>query len=97
MLIAISKYLKPLPEVDLHRDEHRKFLKTLLSSNKLVVSGRQNPPVGGVIITQIKSIEEFKKILAEDPFCKAGVSEYTIIEFIPNLFDDPIRAYVDSE
>jgi uncharacterized protein YciI len=87
MLIAISTYLKPLPEVDVYRDEHKKYLQSLYSSGKLITSGRQNPPVGGVIIAKIESVEEFKQVLAEDPFCKAGVTEYKIIEFTPTLFD----------
>jgi hypothetical protein len=72
MLIAISKYTKPLSEVDVHRP-----------------GGRQNPPVGGVIIAKTKSREEFQNILDNDPFTKAGVAEYKIIEFTPG-FHDPL-------
>lgn len=95
MLLAISKYLKPLTEVDVYRDEHRKYLKSLHASGKLMVSGRQNPPVGGVIIAKIKSLDEFKLILAEDFFFKTGVAEYKIIEFNPTLFDNSIYALLE--
>jgi uncharacterized protein YciI len=95
MLIAISTYLKPLPEVDVYRDAHKKFLQSLYASGKLIASGRQNPPIGGVIITKIKSVEEFKQILSDDPFCKAGVTEYKVIDFTPTLFD-PIYSCLNS-
>ncbi len=35
MLVAISKYLKPLDEVDLHRAKHHQYLKPLFESKKL--------------------------------------------------------------
>lgn len=95
MLIAISTYLKPLTEVDVHREEHRKYLKSLHASGKLLISGRQNPPVGGVIIARIKSLDEFKLILAEDPFFKSGMVEYKITEFNPTLFDEVIHSHLE--
>ena len=94
MLIAISNYLKPLIEVDVYRDAHRHYLKALQASGKLIISGRQNPPVGGVIIAKMRSLDEFKQILREDPFFKAKVAEYNIIEFDPTLFDEAISALI---
>lgn len=85
MLIAISKYLKSLEEVDVHRKKHHEYLKPLFASGKLLISGRQNPPVGGVIMSKILSLAEFKEILREDPFSQAGVARYEVIEFTPVL------------
>jgi uncharacterized protein YciI len=90
MLIAISKYTKPLSEVDVYRQEHHKYMKPLFETGKLFIAGRQNPPSGGVIIAKTQSCDEFQKILDNDPFTKAGVAEYTIIEFNPTFFDDSI-------
>lgn len=86
MFIAISNYLRPLSEVDVHRPEHQAFLKQLLADGKLLTSGRQNPPTGGIIISTIQSRAEFEQLLANDPFAKAGIAKYTIIEFNPSFY-----------
>lgn len=88
MLIAISKYLKPAAEIDQYRPEHHKYIKPLFEAGILLVSGRQNPPIGAVIIAKIESRDEFQKILANDPFVKAGVAEYTITEFTPVFYHE---------
>lgn len=87
MLIAISKYLKPLNEVDEHRPAHHAFLRSLFNEGKLLASGRQHDNSGGVIIAKTLSREEFEAMLAEDPFTKAGASQYTIFEFSPSFYD----------
>ncbi len=89
MLIAILKYTKPLEDVDALTPEHRHYLKTVYDQNKLLVSGRLNPRTGGVIIAKNISRAEFEKILSEDPFVK--VSEHTILEFTPSLYDDCLK------
>ena len=91
MLVAISKYPKPLKEVDVYRTEHHEYLKLLFKQGKLLAAGRQNSNVGGVIIAKTNSKEEFAELLANDPFVKAGVTEYEIFEFMPSFYDDSIK------
>ncbi|PIR11433.1 MAG: GTP cyclohydrolase [Gammaproteobacteria bacterium CG11_big_fil_rev_8_21_14_0_20_46_22] len=88
MLIAISKYLKPLSDVDEHRPAHHAFLKALLAEGKLIASGRQHDSSGGVIMVKGLSREEFAATLAEDPFVKAGASQYTIVEFSLSFYNE---------
>ncbi len=88
MFIAISKYKKPLAEVDVYRAEHHQYVKSLFAAGKLLVCGRQNPPVGGVIIAITQTLAEFEIILENDPFTKADVAEYNIIEVKPSFYDD---------
>lgn len=87
MFIAISQYKKPLPEVDLHRDAHRAYIKPYFSDGRLLAGGRQNPPSGGIIITKHATRAEFEEILKNDPFVKAGVAHYQIFEFQPHFYD----------
>lgn len=94
MLIAISHYTKTLEEVDLHRDSHIDYIKKLILDRKLLAAGRQTPPTGAVVIANAISLDEFKKILAEDPYCRVGVAEYKIIEFNPVLCDESFRAVI---
>lgn len=94
MLIAISNYTKSLEEVDSHRIAHIDYIKNLISTHKLLAAGRQTPPTGAVIIANNISLDEFKYILAEDPYCKEGVAEYKIIEFNPVLCDESFKAFI---
>lgn len=94
MLIALSHYTKSLEEVDLHRNAHIDYINHLISTHKLLAAGRQTPPTGAVVIANHISREEFKTILAEDPYTHAGVAEYQIIEFNPVLCDESFRAFI---
>lgn len=94
MLMALSNYTKSLDEVNQYRDQHIDYLKHLISANKLLVAGRQAPPIGAVIIAKNISLEEFKTILAKDPYTQAGVADYQIIEFNPALCDEGFKAFI---
>jgi uncharacterized protein YciI len=96
MFIAILKYIKPLAEVDAVLTVHRAYLKGLFDQNKLLVCGTQNPRVGGVIISMNVSREEFEKILKEDPFSKAGMIEYQIIEFAPTFYNSILKSVLEK-
>ncbi|HEY5339811.1 MAG TPA: YciI family protein [Candidatus Aquilonibacter sp.] len=81
--MLLSRYLKPLDEVDRWVGEHRAFLERHFESGELLISGPQNPRTGGVIVTHEISREAVEAMLANDPFVREGVSEYQIIEFKP--------------
>lgn len=83
MFVLLSRYLKPLDEVDKVTAEHRAFLEEHYASGDLLISGPQNPRTGGVIITKEMTREAVEAMLANDPFVKHGLSEYQIIEFKP--------------
>jgi len=50
IFIAVLTYKKTLEEVSKFRPEHLDFLETYYKSGKFIVSGRQTPPEGGIII-----------------------------------------------
>lgn len=87
MFIAISKYKKPLNEVDLYRDKHRAYINPYFSDGTLLAGGRQNPPVGGIIISKKSSREQFEAILRNDPYVLENIAEYQIFEFSPILWN----------
>ena len=82
MFVLLSRYVKSLDEVNRVVAEHRIFLERYYDKGLFVVSGPQEPRVGGVILTADASREEIDRVLAEDPFVREGISEYQIIEFI---------------
>jgi len=84
MFLLISRYLKPLDEVDRFLVEHRAFLDRHYDSGLLIVSGSQDPRTGGVIVTADAPRAAIDRLLAEDPFVREGISSYEIIEFTPS-------------
>ncbi|WP_203812781.1 YciI family protein [Paractinoplanes tereljensis] len=81
----ISKYLVSLEEVDKARDEHLAFLDGLVKSGKLVIAGRQNPPVGGLVMIEAETEDEARALMADDPYVQRGLAEYTATGFRPSL------------
>jgi uncharacterized protein YciI len=84
MFLFVSEYQKPLDEVDQHREAHLAFLAGLNEKGHILISGRRNPPVGGVVVIDAKDLDDAKAIMAEDPFAKAGVAKYEPYEFTPS-------------
>ena len=84
MFVFVSEYQAPLEEVDEVREEHLKFLAGLNEQGRILISGRRNPPVGGVVVIDAADLEEAKAVMAEDPFAKAGVAKYEPYEFTPS-------------
>ena len=60
---------------------HVQFLKKHYASGQFVISGRNIPRDGGIILATGASRQEIEKIIREDPFCKNGLAEFRIIEF----------------
>jgi uncharacterized protein YciI len=81
MFLLLSRYVKPVKEIDRVLPEHREFLDRYYKSGLFVVSGPLNPRTGGVIVTADAPREVIDAALAEDPFVREGVSEYDIVEF----------------
>ena len=84
MFVFVSEYQRPLEEVDQHREAHLAFLAGLNEQGRILISGRRNPPVGGVVVIDADDLEQAKAIMAEDPFATSGVARYEPYEFNPS-------------
>jgi uncharacterized protein YciI len=63
---------------------HRQFLQQGYDKGQFLLSGPSIPPTGGVLIARAESLERLIEILADEPFCKAGLMRFSkIIEFNP--------------
>jgi uncharacterized protein YciI len=93
MVIITSKYVKPLNVIDSLLADHRKFLAEYYRQQKFIVSGPQNPRVGGAIIANV-GIDEAREIMKKDPFTIHGAAEYSFIEFIPGSYDERFACFV---
>jgi len=83
LYVAVSEYQRPLVEVDALRDAHWAWLQHQYDRGSVLVSGRREPPVGGVIVAAAPSPAALEALLAEDPFVRAGVARYEVIAFAP--------------
>lgn len=96
MFIVLLEYLRPLPEVDALIPAHREFLDRHYAAGHFLLSGRQEPRTGGVILATLPSRTQLDQVLQEDPFQQAGVARYQIIEFIPTMTAPDLLAYRKS-
>ncbi|MEQ1893134.1 MAG: DinB family protein [Planctomycetota bacterium] len=81
--VIASDYLAPLTEIDKLLVEHRTHLGTGYTRGLLLASGPQNPRIGGMILARAHERAELELFLAEDPFHKAGIARYHLVEFDP--------------
>lgn len=91
MFVVIIHYTKPLEEVDRHRPAHKAFLAEGYARGLFIVSGRQDPPEGGILLVKEMPREELEAFLQEDGYARAGVAEYDVIRFDP-VSHDPLFA-----
>ncbi|WP_433372757.1 YciI family protein [Actinoplanes sp. CA-142083] len=72
----ISTYLVPLDEVAKVRDEHLAFLEGLFAQGTLVAAGRQDPPVGGMVLLDVAYEAAAREVISRDPYLVRGIAEY---------------------
>lgn len=96
MFAVILKYKKPIEDVERHTPAHREFLDRYYAQGVLLISGRQNPPTGGVILAKAESRERVMGIFAEDPFMTEGVADYEFYEFTPTKFQPFLADWLAS-
>ena len=83
MYLMISTYVAPLDEVDAVRDDHLRFIDDLERRRLLVSAGRQDPPVGGVVLLAAATEGEAVALMADDPYVRRGVARYQAIGWQP--------------
>jgi len=86
MFVVLLHYVQPLSAVEQHLAAHRAYLDKHYAAGHFLASGAQVPRVGGVILARVGERAALDAILAEDPFQRAGVAEYQVVEFQPSKF-----------
>lgn len=94
MFLITLKYKKPLEIVDQYLAEHRNFLEEGYQKNYFIVSGPQNPRVGGIILSQLKNQDQVEDIIKRDPFYVKEIAEYQVIEFNPVKFHPKFEPFI---
>lgn len=83
MFVIIVRYTKSLDEIDRLLPDHAAFLEEQYQAGYFLLSGRQVPRTGGVILARARSREVLERLLLQDPFHIAGAAEYEIVEVQP--------------
>ena len=86
--IAVLRYRRPLEEVLTVTDAHRAYLLNLKERGLLLVSGPLNPRHGGALLLRVPdegAQETLDRIRDEDPYTKAGMVQYELLPWAPNL------------
>lgn len=73
----------PFEKVEPVVPAHREFLQGGYDSGLLLMSGPQNPRIGGVLIARAESLEAVQAFVDKDPYKLNGVATYRFIEFNP--------------
>jgi uncharacterized protein YciI len=82
MFVLELTYIAPENRVDAVLSEHVAWLDERYGDGTFLASGRKVPRDGGVIIAVAPDRATVEALTAEDPFVKAGVAEYRIVEFV---------------
>ncbi len=62
---------------------HRAFLQTGYERGWLLLSGPQNPRLGGIVVGRAPSLEELQAFFSADPYQTKGLASYRFVEFDP--------------
>lgn len=94
IFVITVTFTEPHSEVEKYMEAHRNFLDDALKSGSLIMSGGQNPKVGGVIVCKFWSKDEAQAFIHADPLNVADVAKYEIVEFCPSRCASEIKDYL---
>lgn len=94
MFVVELTYRAPLADIDAHMKEHMAFLRRYYASGNFLVSGRQVPRTGGIILAVGESKEKIESIMREDPFVSHGLATVRVIEFRASQKADEIQGKI---
>jgi uncharacterized protein YciI len=92
--LMISTYLVPLDDIATVRDEHLAFLDGLFAQGTLVAAGRQDPPVGGMVLLDVADEATAREVLTQDPYVVRGFVEYEARGWAPTV--GALKGYIKS-
>jgi uncharacterized protein YciI len=81
--LLLTRYVRPLAEVDSLRADHRAHLERQREAGRFLAWGRLVPPSGGFIIGHGMDRPTLDAVIAEDPFTVGGVAEWDVHELSP--------------
>ena len=96
LFVVELSYKVPLAQIDAAMPAHVRFLKKYYAAGNFLVSGRQVPRDGGIILATGESREQIERIMREDPFCSRGLADVRVIEFRASQRADDIQERIGA-
>jgi uncharacterized protein YciI len=91
MFVLISR-LRPLDEFNSSLSSHSAWVRHY-ESGRFLVSGRREPPIGGIIVARASSEQELREILTTDSLQQMGLAEYEVRAFEATEFPKRSSAF----
>jgi len=83
LFVVLMHYTRPLADVDAVRSAHVSHLEQAAGRGIVVAWARRSPPVGGVLVATAPDRETLERVLADDPYVRAGVAAPEVVVFQP--------------
>ena len=81
MFVIELIYKVELSAIDANMRAHMAWLKKQYAAGLFLLSGRQVPRAGGIILALGDSREQIEALVREDPFVSRGLADFRVIEF----------------
>ena len=75
---------------------HMAYLRKQYQAGHFLISGRQQPRTGGIILAVGESKEQIETIIREDPFVSEGLATFRVIEFRASQKAEDIQARIEN-
>lgn len=95
--VVVITYKAPSEKITELRPIHREHLQKGYESGLLLMSGPQNPQIGGIAIARAESKEDVAEFFAEDTYNLEDAAVYNITEFTPVSRQDFMNNWIDGE
>jgi uncharacterized protein YciI len=96
MFVIELTYKADLSRIDAQMKAHVAFLKKYYDTGNFLISGRQIPRTGGIIIAVGESRERIEAVMQEDPFVRQGLADARVIEFRASQRAGDIQQRIDA-
>ena len=82
MFVSTLTYIVPLDRIEQALPDHVARLDRQYAEGAALVSGRQQPRVGGVILWKGEDRAAIETRITEDPFVARGLATTAIVQFV---------------
>ena len=97
MFVIDLTYIVPLEKLDAHMTDHVRYLQKYYKQNVFVASGRKVPRTGGIILAKGKTRKEIQEIIAEDPFYRLKLAEFSVTEFLTSQMHPELKHFLKAQ
>ena len=96
MFVIELTYKATLAQIDANMRAHMAWLKKHYAAGRFLVSGRQVPRTGGIILALADNREQIEAIVREDPFVARGLADARVVEFRASQRADSIDRLLET-